>query len=66
MISNNPSTQESDMTYSDVGEFGLNNPLNQGIRLRIDGRGGFIQKKDLAPSSERSHQRDCTLAAITM
>jgi len=53
------------MTYSDVGELGLNDPLNQGIGLRIDGRGGLIQKKHLAPSSERSHEGYCISAAIT-
>jgi hypothetical protein len=54
------------MTYSHIGELGLNYPLNQSIGLRIDGRGRLVQKKHLAPSSERSHQRDWTLAAITM
>jgi hypothetical protein len=44
------------MTYSHIGELGLNDPLNQSIGLRIDRRGGFVQEKDLAPSSERSHE----------
>lgn len=52
------------MPYSNIRKFGLNNPLNQSIRLRIDGRGGFVQEKDLAPSSQRSHERNWVSAVL--
>jgi hypothetical protein len=66
MVNDNEGSREADMTYGDIGELGLNDPLNQGIGFRINGRGGFIQNKDLASSSKRSHEGHCASAAITM